>query len=126
MARAAVEPLDGVPLRLYLDHRQVDFPDAIVVSQATIAFANGVKKLAFLLDPTLDFKIALRPSEQGSYWQNTYLRAKEEDEKRKRLYQLAAASMVWFVQPQMERIRDGQWKPDSVPRNRRGRPNCNG
>lgn len=111
MVEAYGEPLDGVPLRLYLDHRQGDYPDAVVVSQATIAFANGVKELAYLLDPTLDFKFAIRPSAEGSYWQNTYLRAREEYEKRRRLYQLAIASMIWFVQPPLERIREELWKP---------------
>jgi len=111
MMTKSVEPLDGVPLRLYLDHRQGDYPDAIVVSQATIAFVQGVREIAFLLDPTLDFQVALRPSTEGSYWQNTYLRVQAEYAKRKSLYQLAAASIVWFVQPPLERIRGEQWRP---------------
>jgi hypothetical protein len=63
------------------------------------------------LDPSLEFQIALRPSVSGSFWQNTYLRAQEEYEKRKRLYQLAAASIVWFVQPPIERARQEAWRP---------------
>lgn len=100
-----------VPLRLYVDHDPGDFPDAILLSEATIAFAHGVRELAYVLDPSLEFSIGLSPSDTGSFWQNTVLRGREEYERHKRLYQLAAAAMVWFVQPPLERVRDNAWKP---------------
>ncbi len=101
----------GVPLRLYLNLEQGHTADLVPLSQASIAFANGVREIAYLLDPTLNLRIGLTPQKRGSLWQNTLLAAQEEYQDRKILYQLAAASMLWFVQPPLEKMRDGWWEP---------------
>jgi len=102
---------DGVPLRLYLKLEQGHVADLVAVSQASIAFANGVREIAYLLDPTLNLRVGLMPQSPGSLWQSTVLAAQEEYKHRQVLYQLAAASILWFIQPPLERVRDNWWGP---------------
>lgn len=101
----------GIPLRLYVDHDPTVFPDAILLSEATIAFAKGVKELSFILDPSERIDIGIFPSEEGSFWQNAFLKAQQEYHRRLHLYHVAAAAMIWFVQPPLERIRSNAWAP---------------
>ena len=108
---ATEEKMSAAPVRLYVDHMPGHYPDAILLSEATIAFVKGVKELAIILDPSGEIEVGLFPSEPGSFWQNTILRARAEYERRARLYQLAAAAMIWFVQPPLERVRANLWAP---------------
>lgn len=101
----------GVPLRLYLNLEQGQVADLVTTSQASIAFAKGVREIAYLLDPTLNLKIGITPEKPGSLWRNTLLAAQEEYNDRKTLYQLAAASILWFIQPPLEKVRDDWWRP---------------
>lgn len=108
---ASEDMASGVPLRLYLDLEQGHVADLIAVSEASIAFAKGVKQIAYLLDPTFEIEIGLIAPTSGSLWQNSWLRAKGEFDKKRELYLIAASAVIWFMQPPAERWRDQQWKP---------------
>jgi hypothetical protein len=105
------EPTDGVPLRLYLKLEQGHVADLFAVTQATAAFAAGVKELAYILDPSLQLYIGLAPSTRGSLWENTILKAVNDPTKRKELYLLAGSALLWFMTPPAERLRDNIWEP---------------
>lgn len=105
------EPNEGVPLRLYLQLEQGHVADLFAVTEATAAFASGVKELAYIIDPSIDLYIGLAPSSPGSLWENTILKAVNDPKKRARLYLIAGSAALWFMQPPLERVRDNAWQP---------------
>jgi hypothetical protein len=85
-------------LTLYLDLKPGLKPELAAVARASLSFEAAVREIAFVLDPTLQFRLELDSGTEGSLKINSLIRAitaKVTDKKTLRL--LAFLVLGWFL-----------------------------
>ncbi len=91
--------MTATPISLYLDLEKGQKADLEVVARASLAFAEAMKELAYVLDPSLELKIELSSGSEGSLSLNSILKAiKEASEQPLTLRALAIVALIWFGQ----------------------------
>lgn len=56
------------PLSFYIDIEPDRSPEWEVVARASLEFAAGVRELAYMIDPSFEFRLELDRGEEGSLW----------------------------------------------------------
>ncbi len=65
---------DAAPISLYLDLEPGQVADLEVVARAAIAWAEAIKEIAYILDPSMEVKIELASGTEGSLSLNSLVR----------------------------------------------------
>lgn len=62
------------PISLYIDLEPGRTAELEVVAKASLEFAAGIRELAFLFDPSFEFRIELERGDEGSLWLKAFIR----------------------------------------------------
>src|SRR5689334_10882990 len=110
-ARAAPGSLpQETPLSLYIELEEGTKPDIEVVARAALAFGQGIREAAFVIDPSLEVRVQLVSGSESSLSLNSLIRAKSVRDlfTWKRLLAVAFTSLLWF------RMETARWTFDKV------------
>jgi hypothetical protein len=90
--------MDGETFSLYLDLFEGGTADLEVVSRASLAFVAALKEAAFVIDPSLEIKIALESGSEGSLTLNTIIKSlKALTPDKTTLRALIMVALGWFA-----------------------------
>ncbi len=83
---------------LYVDLEPGTKADLEAISRSALAFADAVRELAFIIDPSLDIRIEFVSGTEGSFSLNTWLRSLKPKDilSRKNLIAVAIVAASWF------------------------------
>jgi len=84
-------------LTLYLDLEEGKKPDLATVARAALAFDAVVKEVAFIIDPSLSFRLELKSGTEGSLKLNSLLKAAKDRVDRSTLLTIAFIVLGWFA-----------------------------
>lgn len=84
------------PIALYLDLKAGEDPDLEVVARASISFVAAIREMAFVLDPSLEVRVGLESSTEGSLSLNSILKAVRGKPKKATLVALMIAAAIWM------------------------------
>ena len=105
----------AIPLRLYYQVEKGRVADLEVISRASIAFAEGLREIAYILDPSITLQIGISGHTDGSLWQDNILSFRknllEKPNAKYVLAGIAISGLAWLMAPPAERARDEIWRP---------------
>jgi len=69
-----IEDADEAPISLYLELEEGKFADLEVVANASVAFVDAIREIAFIIDPSISIRIEIKSGDQGSLSLNSIIR----------------------------------------------------
>ena len=87
----------ALPISLYLDLEPGQFADLETTARASIAFAEAIRELAYILDPSAEIRIAVQDSTRGSLSVNALVEAlKSARREHPKLFAVLVAMALWM------------------------------
>lgn len=88
----------SAPISLYIDLEEGQIADLEVVAKAAIAWSQGIKEIAYVIDPSIEVKIELASGTIGSLSLNSVITAiKTTAGKHPKLTTILTTACVWFA-----------------------------
>lgn len=92
---------DAEPISLYIDLEPEQIADLEVVARAAIAWAEGIKEIAYILDPAAEVRIELASGSEGSLSLNSLIRlirgTGDPEQRKKDLRTIRVMVLVWLL-----------------------------
>lgn len=102
--------MPAAPISFYVQIEEGRVAEIEAVARALLEFAAGVREIAYVYDPSFEFRLEFERGEEGSLWIKAVLRwIRGLGFAKPTLYGIATASTLWFLNQVGDKAFDAAW-----------------